>query len=709
LVADEDGEDALDGLAGDKDEKTFLVDETLHFRLSTRDEGELVFAWRDLSGDVGDLYEFVCDEKTPVDQASTFEHAAIRCQYEKKFKKSHETASDKELEQFSFKDEKIPQATNPNLYPSTSNTSQAKEASPTVAKPVAAGIGPNVEFRHQTLPEDSQVLVKELAELHIFDVEAGGFVLQDGSVVATVLETGPWTYWLEVTGKDRTWDRFPITNDLNPVWNLEMLSFIFTRVADDGTLYSELLRVKDQPTLQKLQESVMGAFFEQRTGIRWNKTPKIDQEFQLDAYNDVTMEDAPEAEEEESEEEPDSPVQETEEYDSDESQDDVEGQKKSGDANSQLAVGFANDRSFVVRGSSIGVFKHTPSNKIQHYTTINKVQTPKGSVFSPKKVMLHARDRDMVIQDAKNPHSLYKMDLEYGKIVDEWKVHDDIPITAFAPDKKLAQMTDEATFLGLSGNALFRVDPRLSGNKLVDSQLKQYASKNDFSAISATSKGHIAVASNKGDIRLYDRLGINAKTQIPALGEPIIGIDVSANGQYILATCKTYLLLIDAEQKDGKNAGKLGFEKSFAKDAKPQPKRLTLTPQHTAQVQHETGASLNFTTAHFNTDAEGSKETSIISSTGPYIVTWNLKKVLSNQKGGSYTIKRYTDEVKADNFKFGSDKNVIVALPHDVDMVAKSKLLKPTRESIGLVSTPRKSVGRESSRLRKSEIVNSPY
>jgi hypothetical protein len=27
------------------------------------------------------------------------------------------------------------------------------------------------------------------------------------------------------------------------------------------------------------------------------------------------------------------------------------------------------------------------------------------------------------------------MDLEYGKIVDEWKVHDDIPVNTFAPEK----------------------------------------------------------------------------------------------------------------------------------------------------------------------------------------------------------------------------------------------------------------------------------
>lgn len=48
--------------------------------------------------------------------------------------------------------------------------------------------------------------------------------------------------------------------------------------------------------------------------------------------------------------------------------------------------------------------------------------------------MLHGEDSAMIMQDESNPHSLYKMDLEYGKVVDEWRVHDDIPINLFTPE-----------------------------------------------------------------------------------------------------------------------------------------------------------------------------------------------------------------------------------------------------------------------------------
>ena len=41
----------------------------------------------------------------------------------------------------------------------------------------------------------------------------------------------------------------------------------------------------------------------------------------------------------------------------------------------------------------------------------------------------------MILQNKDNPNSLYRMDLEYGKVVDEWKIHDDIAVKSFAPDK----------------------------------------------------------------------------------------------------------------------------------------------------------------------------------------------------------------------------------------------------------------------------------
>lgn len=701
----------------------------------------MVLAWRDLSGDVGDLYEFVCDNAIDESQVATFELIAKQCQYERKYRRSHQQATDEDLEAFSFDDQLIPQAsplqsptTNfspPRTMPSsaqhtkksTANVSSKRDdpATPTQNSKKGKQVvieEPQTEApRAAANPEPLEILCQETAELHLFDFKSGSFIMQESAVTATVSEVGKWQYWLQISTANKDWLGQPVIADLNPVFNFEYLSFIFNHFTEDGSAYSWLLRFKDQATLVSFQEGLMQALWEQLNEIKWSKNKEEDREYVLDAFNDLTMEDSAEAQEEveeeyEEEEEDRDDGQRSEKYDSDEDEDDVLTKDDDGNVNSQLAVGYKHDRSFVVRGSKIGVFKHTPNNNLEFSTNISKVETPNGRLFNPKKVMLHAEDTSMILQDANNPNSVYRMDLEYGKIVDEWKVHDDITIDTFAPENKFAQMTNEQTFLGLSHNALYRVDPRLAGDKLVDASLKQYKSKNEFSAAATTEKGYIAVASNKGDIRMFDRLGINAKTHIPALGDPIIGLDVSADGRWVLATCRTYLLLIDAEQKDGANAGKLGFEKSFGKDSKPQPRRLGLTPSHVAQFQHETGAPLSFTIAKFNT-GEDVKETSIITATGPFIVTWSMKKVLAGRKD-PYSIKRYTEEIKADNFKFGSDKNVIVALPNEVNMVAKGSFKKPTRESIAL-ATPvrnRRSGGSRVGgryKLDRDEVVNSPY
>ncbi|KAI0802950.1 VID27 cytoplasmic protein [Xylaria sp. FL0064] len=763
LLADEEDEDAaIDALGAERDEKTFLLDEAIHLRIESRSPAERVLAWKDLSGDVGDLYEFVCDPQVPAAQVAAFERIAKQCQYERKYRKPHTTASAADLSQFEFDDEPpLPQASplhSPTLArsiesaeamfqlrneanvgvkrddhgPSRVDTDdvsdivpaqQLESEAPEAANNTASSSQPKAPPAAPPQPEPVEVLSHELAELHFFDFPSGSFVLRDASVSAQVSDIGGWNYWLHVASKERDWLGIPVVADMNPVFNFEFLSFIFNQFTEDGSAYSWLLRFKDQPTLARFQEGLMQALWEQLNEQKWAKVKERERQYVLDAFEDLTMEDAPPEEKEEEKEEEgetdetDDDRPRSEHYDSDEEEEDVETQPKDGDINTGLAVGYKHDRSFVVRGSKIGVFKHHPNNHLEFSTNISKVETPKGELFSPKKVMLHNEDRNMILQKDNDPHKLYRMDLEYGKVVDEWNVHEDIPVLEYAPENKFAQMTHEPTFLGVSKNALFRVDPRLSGTKLVDSQLKQYASKNDFSALSTTEKGYIAVASNKGDIRLFDRLGINAKTHIPALGEPIIGLDVSADGRWVLATCRTYLLLIDAMQKEGKNEGKLGFEKSFAADAKPQPRRLALTPEHVAQFHHETGKGVSFTPARFNTSQAGG-ETSIITATGPYIVDWNLKKVLRGAKA-PYIIKRYTEDVKADDFKFGSDQNVIVALPNEVNMIGKNKMSRPTRESIAgdfqRLSTPRRSSGRVGTRqsgrykLGRDDVVDSPY
>ena len=457
LLAEEDGEDAAaDSLGADKDEKTFLLDKSLQFRSETREGGGKVLAWRDLSGDPGDLYEFVCDSSVNESEVGTFEIVAIQCQFERKYRRAHDKASEKELEQFNFTAKPIPNASplaSPiektassestqksrlreeiEYMPAKANSSSKRiEAPKAPAKEYAKTVAPKAASH----PVGTEVLAKEKAELHLFDIQSGTFNEQDQLVTATVTEVGKWQYWLQIMGSERDWVGQPVVADLNPVFNFEYLSFIFNHYTDDGSAYSWLLRFKNTETMERFQTGVMTALWEQLHETKWQKADKKDQQYVLDAFQDLAIEDAEHAGEEEEEEveEIEDDGQHSEHYDTDEEEDDVETRPDDGNVNSQLAVGYKHDRSFVVRGSKIGVFKHTPNNNLEFSTNISKVETPKGKLFSPKKVMLHTEDANMILQNEENPNSLYRMDLEYGKVVDEWKVHDDIPVKTFAPEK----------------------------------------------------------------------------------------------------------------------------------------------------------------------------------------------------------------------------------------------------------------------------------
>jgi hypothetical protein len=453
LLAEEGGEDAgIEALAADKDEKTFLLDEGLQFRTDVRSTGEKIFAWRDLSGDVDDLWEFVCDPSVQPETAALFERVALQCVYERKFRRSHEHATEDDLESLSYYEEPIPDASpvaSPTtkailpaapppaeeLFPNTTKEAMVKKVAgrgkapkepedPTAAPPSAAQ------------PETKDTLAEGEAELHLFDFPSGTFIKQDGKVNVTVSDIGRWDYWLHIAGEEREWLGQPVVEDINPVFNYEYKSFIFNHYLEDGSAYSWLLRFNEQEGLENIQNGVMQALWEHLNQVKWQKAKATDREYVLEAFQDLTMADAPEDEQDEEEEDEyeNANDQRSEHYDSDESEDDTETAPKDGIENSQLAVGYKHDRSFVVRGDKIGVFKHTADNQLQFSTTISNVMTPKGKAFSPNKVMLHQQDQDMILQNLDNPNSLYRMDLETGKVVDEWKVHDDIPVKVFAPE-----------------------------------------------------------------------------------------------------------------------------------------------------------------------------------------------------------------------------------------------------------------------------------
>ncbi|KAI8868396.1 VID27-domain-containing protein [Ramicandelaber brevisporus] len=687
------------------------------------EDAQAVLLWTDPINAADTVFEFVPDsQECSSSDVNEFERAMWRCMYERRYRKSSKEATSDELARFKY----IPPAV---VAPKTLSASPAKvkietPAPATPATPAAAAAAAaedeeeeeeedaavpvkkeeeeeeekidapaakNIAADSAALPmlADGEVVAAVVGELYLFDPSIGSFVMQSEEAAATIVRLEPsedsdsqYRFWLNVADNDRPYLAQPLEPELNPTFNLEQQAFVWNYYDDQGRIFSWSMRFASRELTVELQHAVSLAMYESLHQQSFAKAKVDERDFVYNAYQEHA-ERYPDLAADDEDDDDERPSDESEDEDNeDEDDEDVINTKPlAGEApdtiNSNLAVGYKYDRSFVVRGNKIGVFKHLDDGDegLEFDTAITNVRSVQsGRTLAPTRIMLHEEDRHMVMLDDSDPHKLYKMDLEVGKVVEEFQVHEHIPTTHMAPISKFAQMTDEKTMVGLSHRCLFKIDPRINTeNKVIESQFKAYATRHNFTAAATTRSGQVVVGTAKGEIRMFsDKLGINAKTVLPALGDPIIGLDVTADGRWIVATCKTYLLLIDAMIHSDPNRA-LGFQKAFPKDDKPVPRRLQLKPEHVAYM----GTALSFTPARFNADPDA-PEKNIVTSTGPFVVTWNFRRVKQG-KLGDYQIKKYADEVVADNFRFGTSGSIVVALPHDVRLASKGDLEAPKK------------------------------
>ncbi|KAI6034279.1 VID27 cytoplasmic protein-domain-containing protein [Pisolithus microcarpus] len=671
------------------EERVFLISQELEFRLGLGEaDNQATFVWRDLDGDVDELYEFVMTEETNEPTRAFFETCMYRAMYERKYKTSADNVGDQDLSEFTWKPPASKRAGVSKKAPPVASESASPAGSREYSSPrKMTKSSPN---KIKAMLANTATVVEEDAQFFVWDVEVDGFVsARDGLLRAKILEStsNDYNYWIVATDEQEDLIMHKIAADMNPRWSPKTQSVTWNFYVD-GAYGSWAFQFNSSDAYEHFKVAFARAAWEALHHTPFNKIKPDEQAYVISATNeDVEMRDAQNEDEDEEEVvyelDPDEDEEEEEE-------EDVASPQLQGERNSQLTIGYKGDRSYVVRGNNIGVFSHAGRNQVKYYATISKVSTPKGREFKPREVMLHDQDTKMVLMNPAEPHSLYNMDIERGKVVEEWKVHEDVTVDHIAPDNKFAQMTREQTLVGASHNALFRIDPRVSGLKMVDSQYKQYVSKNRFSGVATTSSGKLAVASAKGDIRLFDSIGKNAKTALPPLGDPIIGIDVTADGRWIVATTKAYLLLIDT----GGMLDPLASIVVSLRTAKPMPRRLQLRSEHVAYMNQE----VNFSPARFN-QGEGQVENAIVTSTGQYVIAWDFAKVKKGQLD-KYEIKKYEDTVVQDNFKFGDDKEIIVALENNVLAINKKNLKRPTRASLA---------GPMTGLHDRSSIVNSPY
>ncbi|MCQ2816240.1 MAG: hypothetical protein MJ252_03135 [archaeon] len=330
---------------------------------------------------------------------------------------------------------------------------------------------------------------------------------------------------------------------------------------------------------------------------------------------------------------------------------------------------FIRDRTFsIMSDNSINVFKpSSDSDDLSLDTTIPAVKEYHGNDLCFSKGQLNNQETTLLLLDKNNNKSVYEYDLEKGKIVNEWNCKvkgDDSVILGITPQSKKDQITPNQCFYGFDKKNIFIIDGRMKGIDKSNGKWTVYTTNNNHTCIASNGYGNFATGSYKGDIRLYEDIGQYAKTLLKGYGDPIIGIDITFDGKYVLATCKKYLLFVCTVSK--RDDSLTGFVTHIKGEAPPL-RTLKLKPTDITKYHLE---GLDFTPAKFNV-GDGEEE-NIITSLGDYIIVWNLNKI---KKGlyFSYKIRKVSQIVLENQYKFNKDQ-VIVTMPHTIRVQNQKKI-----------------------------------
>lgn len=327
------------------------------------------------------------------------------------------------------------------------------------------------------------------------------------------------------------------------------------------------------------------------------------------------------------------------------------------------------DRTFsILDDNTINVYKtNEETNNLDIMMNLPAVKEYEGKDLCLKKGQLFQQETNMLFLDQNNPKSVYQYDIGKSKIVSEWNVDlngEQVNILGLTPQSKMDQMTSCETVYGFSSNGLFILDSRVNDKNKVGSY-KNYKSKINNSCIASNSYGQIVTGSQKGEIRLYESIGKNAKNLLRCYGDPIIAIDVTCDGKYVLATCDRYLMFIETVPKD--NPELTGFTTSIKRD-NPSPKTLKVKPIDIAKYNLR---NATFTPAKFNVGKE--REENILTSLGEYIIIWNLNKI---KKGilDDYRIKKVNQVILDNQYKYNKTQ-VVVAMPNTIRVQNQKQII----------------------------------
>jgi hypothetical protein len=240
--------------------------------------------------------------------------------------------------------------------------------------------------------------------------------------------------------------------------------------------------------------------------------------------------------------------------------------------------------------------------------------------------------------------AVQQVDLARGSVVQEYKPQElDIQTVSYSHH---TSADSGSVYTCLGRNVAFNIDVRMDPRRCVvmedDKMPTDYAlsSVKDFTCHATSRNGYLVIGDSGGSIRLYtgppgSRKPMGgyfpkaAKTLLETK-TPIVDVDVTADGKYIVATTSKFLLFIETKYVDIDGKETNGFQSRMG-EKKPQPTMLLPSP---TQIMQMGGAdALRFRSAKFDR-FPGTEELCVTASCDSFVLTWQLRNILASKENG---------------------------------------------------------------------------
>ncbi|OHT04035.1 hypothetical protein TRFO_28529 [Tritrichomonas foetus] len=342
-----------------------------------------------------------------------------------------------------------------------------------------------------------------------------------------------------------------------------------------------------------------------------------------------------------------------------------------GGHNFLLRVGPRTDNTMVMRKYNnhcdLGLF--TNDRDCQFRMALPTISDESNQALSANDMLTNNNDHGLFVLDNQRPYEVFNLNLDRGMVVNHLDAIDSSNQQQRVDHILHTNYGDSSapTFVGFNNRNTMLFDTRVD-KPIVNRS--DYKTDNKFTCGVTTRTGRFAMGSDKGIVRLYKepcktRATVNFQVNIG--DDPIIGLDVSPDEQWIVATCPYYVSVFTVLAR---STGKLAFDAPMKQDKSPVT-RLTISQRDQQRIAQVNGGDLlPFTSAKF--ESKNGKVVAIVASMGNALISWNFRAIENNRKP-QYSITFISGEAIIDNQPFDQTSDILYMSPNQVSVAQRQQ------------------------------------